>query len=73
VSHPVVGDPVERHIFARACGVVVDGLEDLIGDAVQFQGRVKREDGIIPEGTTKLQKNKARHVDLRSWRRRFAG
>ena len=41
---------VEDQIFACASGEIVDGLEDLVGDAVQFESGVEGDDGVVAEG-----------------------
>lgn len=43
----MVGDVVEDNIFACASGEIVDGLEDLVGDAVEFEGGVEGDDGVV--------------------------
>ena len=41
---------VEDDIFACASGEIVDGLEDLVGDAVQFESGVQGDDCVVAEG-----------------------
>ena len=46
-SDTVVGHVIEDHVFSRARGEIVDGLENLVGDAVPFERGMKRNDGIV--------------------------
>ena len=46
----MVSDVVEDNVFACASGEIVDGLKDLVGDAVQFEGGVEGDDGVVAEG-----------------------
>ena len=46
----MVSDVIEDDVFACASGEIVDGLEDLVGDAVQFESGVEGDDGVVAEG-----------------------
>jgi hypothetical protein len=45
----VVGDAVEDHILPQAAGEIVDGLKGLVGKTVEFERRMKGDDGVVPE------------------------
>jgi hypothetical protein len=45
----VVGDTIEDDILAEASGKIIDGLEGLIGEPVEFERRVEGDDGVISE------------------------
>ena len=44
------GHAVEDNVFARSPREIVDGLENLIRNAVQFEGGVESDDGVVAEG-----------------------
>ncbi len=46
----MVRDMVEDDVFPCASGEIIDGLEDLVGDAVQFECGVESDDGVLVEG-----------------------
>jgi hypothetical protein len=48
-NNTLVGDAIEDDILAEASGKIVDGLEGLIGDPVEFERRVEGDDGVISE------------------------
>jgi hypothetical protein len=41
---------VEDDVFSCAGGEIMDGLKDLIRDALQFEGGVEGDDGVVTEG-----------------------
>ena len=41
---------VKDDVFAGAGGEIIDGLEDLVRDTVQFEGGMKRDDGVAAQG-----------------------
>jgi hypothetical protein len=46
-SDTVVGHVIEDHVFSRARGEIVDGLENLVGDAMPLECGMKRNYGIV--------------------------
>jgi hypothetical protein len=46
----VVRDGVEDHVFAGASGEIIDGLKSLVGEPMEFEGGMKGDDSIFPEG-----------------------
>jgi hypothetical protein len=49
-NNTVVGDAIEDDILAEARGKIVDGLESLVGDPVEFERGVESDDGVPSEG-----------------------
>lgn len=59
-NNTVVGDTIEDDILAQARRKIVDGLESLVGEAVEFKRGVESDDGVPSEGagdTVSIQGN----------------